>query len=76
MEDKMTRYLVVIHVFVDFYKNRAFAASLQYIIDCNDNKDLLDNLSKLKNEAIEDYCGDDVDRKDSHRAGIHQVMML
>lgn len=72
----MKQYLVVIHVFVDFWKTRVFAASLQYIIDCNSNQDLIDNLNRLKNEAIEDYCGGDIDRKDSHRAGIHQVMVL
>ncbi len=72
----MKQYLVVIHVFVDDHKSRVFAASLQYVIDCSSNQDLLDNLNRLKNEAIEDYCGRDIDRKSAHRAGIHQVMTL
>lgn len=76
MENNMTQYLVIVHVFVDFYKNRVFAGSLRYIIDCKNGQDLLDSLDRLENKAIEDFCGGDVDRKDTHRAGIHQVMML
>jgi len=76
MENKMTQYLVIIHIFVDDYRSRVFAKSLQYTIECGNGKELLDNLNKLEDEAIEDYCGGDIDRKSAHRAGIHQVMIL
>ena len=72
----MTQYLVIIHIFVDHDKSRVFAASLQYTVECGNGKDLLDNLNKLEDKAIEDYCGGDIDRKSAHRAGIHQVMIL
>lgn len=72
----MTQYLVVMHVYMDSGKDRVFAASMQYIIDCNSSEDLLTNLNRLEDEARKDYCGGDVDRKDSHRAGVHQVVVV
>ena len=70
----MTQYLVVMYVYMDSGKDRVFAASMQYIINCDSGDDLLNNLDELKDKAIKDYCGKDIDRRESHRAGVHQVM--
>lgn len=72
----MTQYLVVMHLYMDSGTNRVFATSMQYIIDCSNGKDLLNNLNRLEDEAIKGYCGGDIDRKNAYRAGVHQVVAL
>jgi hypothetical protein len=59
---------------MDSGKDRVFAASMQYIIDCDSGEDLIKSLNGLEDKAIKDYCGGDIDRRKSHRAGVHQVM--
>jgi hypothetical protein len=76
MENRMTKYLVIVHFFVDLFGSRDFAGSLEYVIDCISDTDLLDKLDKLKAQAIKDYCGEDVDRKQAYHVGIHQVSEL